>query len=311
MNANPLPEDWTSGLFARVPRTLVSVRGADRASFLHNLCTNDVRSLQTGQGCEAFFTNVQGKVLGHAFLFCLPETILIDTTEAQGGTLLPHLEKYHIREDVVLAEWDVTTVWLAGGNAWETVKPGDVRELPVLGCATWEWGGCSITGRCVPVTSPPSYFLSCVADQADALLSNLAECGLTESTQLLEELRIQAGFPTYGVDITAENLPQEVGRDQHAISFTKGCYLGQETVARIDALGHVNRCLVTLEFDDVVPPAAGEAVMHGEKTVGKVTSAVRTAPGRVLALAYVRRELVEAGEPVMTRQGAARIQAPD
>jgi tRNA-modifying protein YgfZ len=105
-----------------------------------------------------------------------------------------------------------------------------------------------------------------------------------------DALRIEAGFPLFGHDITAQNLPQEVSRDSRTISYTKGCYLGQETVARIDALGHVNRNLVRLRFLGSQIPPIGASLLAGEDSVGTVTSAAWSPHFQSpLALGYVRR----------------------
>ena len=110
------------------------------------------------------------------------------------------------------------------------------------------------------------------------------------SAEALEIVRVEARSPLYGRDITDENLPQEVGRDDQAISFTKGCYLGQETVARINAIGHVNRFLVGVKADSARVPKPGEELAAAGRTVGRITSAVWSPRyGVPLALAYVRR----------------------
>jgi folate-binding protein YgfZ len=132
-----------------------------------------------------------------------------------------------------------------------------------------------------------------------------------------EVLRIEAGTPVAGRDVTPENLPQEVARDTRAINFVKGCYLGQETVARIDAMGHVNRLLRGLLLDTRTPPPPGSAILQADgRPVGAVTSAAFS-PGRgqVVALGYVRASHVRAGtavrvsapEPGSSAQGVAAV----
>jgi folate-binding protein YgfZ len=103
--------------------------------------------------------------------------------------------------------------------------------------------------------------------------------------------RVEAGVPLFGIDFDEQNFPQEVGRDREAISFTKGCYLGQETVARIDALGHVNQRLVGVRFSGTILPDVGTELLHSGKKVGQITS-VAYSPrlNAPLALAMVRRE---------------------
>jgi folate-binding protein YgfZ len=126
----------------------------------------------------------------------------------------------------------------------------------------------------------------------------------------LEIARLEAGFPWFGIDITADNLAPEVGRDKQAISYVKGCYLGQETIARIDALGHVNRLLVGVAIEAAAVPPQGSELTAAGKTVGHVTSAVFSprlqAP---LALAYVRRGYNEPGAKLTSTAGPARVVA--
>jgi folate-binding protein YgfZ len=120
--------------------------------------------------------------------------------------------------------------------------------------------------------------------------------------------RIEAGVPLFGRDITADNLPQEIGRDQVAISFTKGCYLGQETVARIDALGHVNRQLVGVRFEGNEVPAVGTKLTAEGKEVGQVTSAAWSPKlAAPLAIALVRRGHAKAGTRLTSASGDAVI----
>jgi folate-binding protein YgfZ len=126
----------------------------------------------------------------------------------------------------------------------------------------------------------------------------------------VEAARIEAGAPLFGRDITLENLPQEVGRDAQAISFTKGCYLGQETVARIDALGHVNKLLVGVKFAGDQLPAARTPLRAGGKSAGEVTSAAWSPRlGAVLALAYVKRLLAKPGTRLESDAGSAEVVA--
>jgi folate-binding protein YgfZ len=126
--------------------------------------------------------------------------------------------------------------------------------------------------------------------------------------QIAEIVRVESGVPMYGRDITDENLPQEVNRNAQAISFTKGCYLGQETVARIDALGHVNKLLVGLKISGATVPTAGTELTAQGKVVGHVTSAVFSprlnAP---LALGYVRTGNNEVGNRVESPLGSAEV----
>ena len=126
--------------------------------------------------------------------------------------------------------------------------------------------------------------------------------------EAVEIVRVEAGWPVYGRDITDHNLPQEVDRDDLAVSFTKGCYLGQETVARIDALGHVNRKLVGVKFVGAAIPDVGMRLTSDDQEVGQVTSSVFSPRlDSPLALAYVRRAHNAPGTPLQSQVGAAEV----
>ena len=129
--------------------------------------------------------------------------------------------------------------------------------------------------------------------------------------QSVEMARIEAFTPDYGRDISADNLPQEVARDARAISFVKGCYIGQETVARLDARGHVNRTLVGVRFDGATVPEPGtELTGETGKVMGRVTSAAFSPTfAAPLALAYLRRESNQPGTKLQSAGGAGEVVA--
>lgn len=274
--------------------TRIEVSGDDRASFLHNLSTNDVKKLVPGQGCEAFFLDARGHVLAHGFLICGPTSIIIETVGGQNERLMKHLDRYLIREKVELA--DRTSEWgelLVSGAGSRQVLMSLTAELPVDRLASTETtiAGQPATVVRVEMTSADCYLLFCAAGAQQAIAETLAKAGLVScQAGSLEAARIEAGFPWYGPDMTDKNLPQEVNRDKLAISFTKGCYIGQETVARIDALGHVNKKLVRIQFAGQQLPPPGADLRAGEQTAGEVTSAAYSPRhNAAVALAYLRR----------------------
>jgi tRNA-modifying protein YgfZ len=294
-------------------RTQIELSGADRATFLHNLCTNDVRQLEVGAGCEAFLTTVQGKTLAHVFIFACPQSLVIDTVGGQGETILKHLDHYLVSEKVTLAdrsrEW--TEMLLAGEGAGPLLaRLGDVR-IPAapLSHAVFDVAGTRAWLRRVDMTSPGGFLVSARREDGAAIAAVLIGAGAARSgNAAFEAARIERGFPLFGKDLSDKNLPQEVGRDQQAISFVKGCYLGQETVARIDALGHVNRLLAGLRFAGAGVPEPGTELRAGDQVVGQVTSASYSprlqAP---LALGYVRRGSNEPGTRLNSAFGEVEV----
>jgi folate-binding protein YgfZ len=266
----------------------VTVTGKDRQSFLHNFCTNDVKRLVPGGACEAFFTNAKGKILGHGLVTCGEDELAIVGDPGQAARLVEHLDRYVIREDVQLRDTTAErSCVLACGD-----------YLPQ--CYRWNLVGNEAGG--VTWVTP---------DKLPSLMGTFLEGGVVVvSQQAFEIARIEAGFPLFGVDFDENNLPQEVGRDREAVSFTKGCYLGQETVARIDALGHVNQKLVGVRFVGSDMPEVSAAVLKEGANVGRVTSAAYSprlsAP---LALAMVRRVAIAVGTRLESAAGECEVVA--
>lgn len=290
-------------------RTQIELAGADRAVFLQRLCTNDLRKLVPGAGCEIFFTNVQGKVLGHGFVFCTPDSLVVETVPDQEHNLLQHLDRYLIRENVVLTPrtQDWAELFLAGPAAPAVLTQAG---LPVPAGRLQHENGNSprpVAVRRVELTGPNGFLLSCgrpdLPDLREALLGRgAAPCGW----RAFEAARIEAGTPFFGQDISDDHLPQEVARDALAISFTKGCYLGQETVARIDALGHVNKTLCGVRFQAM--PGPGAELSAAGKPAGIVASVAESPKlGGPLALAYVRRGHHAPGTRLESASGVAEV----
>jgi folate-binding protein YgfZ len=170
-------------------------------------------------------------------------------------------------------------------------------------------GGNDVWVRRVDLTGPDGFLIAFRRESLDTVATALIMAGAIRcGMDVFETCRIEYGTPLYGRDISEENLPQEVDRDALAINFTKGCYLGQETVARIDALGHVNRLLRGVKFAAKAVPAVGTEVLGGGKSVGSVTSACWSPRLNCpLGLAYLRRGSHEAGTKLEATAGVAEV----
>jgi len=302
-----------AGLVDFGDRTLVELTGADRARFLHNLCTNDVLKLPPQAGCEAFLTNVQGKILAHVLVFTETESLVLETVAEQGPSIVKHLDRYLVRERVVLA--DRTDDWaewfLAGPRA-----PQVLERLcgPLVPQQPWTSAQADIAGqavclRRVDIVGPSGFLIVGPRVAAAAIGDALVAAGATPvGPAAFEVARIEAGFPLYGRDITERNLPQEVARDDRTISFRKGCYLGQETVARIDALGHVNQLLVGLRFSGSEVLSPGLELFADAAKAGYVTSAAFSPRQQCgIALAYIRRGHHAPGTRLDWPEGTAEV----
>ena len=288
--------------------SVVEVSGADAGTILHNLTTNEVRALVDGEGRETFITDVRGKTLGHVCLFKHQDGLRLVGPAGKSEAICSHIDRYTIREDATAEIQDsefvgfVITPELAAGCGW----CGDVEmSLKSFACDTEidgvtlhevRWLGHSSILFCLPVAK---------AEHALEILSSLVPSGSgvqvadlmqqqVGSEAAFHQARVVEGFPWYGVDLDDSNLPQEADRDSETISFTKGCYLGQETVARLDAMGQVQKKLVRWSIAGGAP-LAGTSLSADEKKVARLTSVASTEQHGVLAIGFARRSHFEPG----------------
>jgi folate-binding protein YgfZ len=288
-------------------RSALLARGPDAVRFVDNFTTAAVSALPQGGGSEGFFTDARGHVLALANILRTADGLWLDAAAGVAASLRSHLDHYLIRERVefVDASADRTAFLLIGPAAagWLTAHADGAVPTGILHHAPLRIDGVAANVVALDWFGPDGLLLEVAADAAPQVAARLRAAGLPElDAPAVDAARIEAGSPE-PADIDAKTLPQELGRDARAISFTKGCYLGQETVARLDALGHVNRRLVVLAAAE--PPAVGAAVTAGGETVGTISSACpspRLGGGLGLALVRVRAlegaALEVAGRPV-------------
>jgi folate-binding protein YgfZ len=284
-------------------RTKIELTGKDRAAFLHNFCTNDIKPMAVEQGCEAFLCNAKGKILTHVRVFALPNALWLDAAPGQGEKIVNHLSRYIITEDVEV--FDRTAAYL---QHLQTEDPEDVPNTfsqNRLSVCVLEVAGATLQiRRCDLFNATCMHYLAPVVGGDPALKAAREARRAFASRGCYEILRIEACMPEYGQDIDESNYPQEVGRDSQTISFTKGCYLGQEPIVMIRDRGQVSRLLVGLKLlgDEPAPP--GTPLHHEGKEIGRITSScwspLMQGP---IALGYVRRGLHEPGSKVQV--GAA------
>lgn len=278
--------------------SVLDIIGTDAGQIVSNLTTNEIASLPSGQGCETFVTNVRGKMLGHVHIFRTDEGYRCVGPAGQSERLAEHVDRYTIREDaeprVLDAEFSAAV--LAPGTA--AALPVDLPEPQRPHGVSWaiaQLGSLAVQAYRVPWIGEGSLLLLALADQADELSGWLSDQPLSVADEAaFQQRRVLAGFPWYGIDLNESNLPQEADRNEQSISFTKGCYLGQETVARLDALGQVQKKLVSWSISGAVP-AAGTAVTSGEKTVGRLTSVTAGGDEDAIAIGMTRRSHFDPG----------------
>ena len=249
----------------RLPgRGLIRVTGEDRARLLHAMSTNQVQALKPGECCHTFFLNAQGRILADAWVACHTESLLLDTEPAAKDLLFAHLDKFIIADDVTLE--DVTSQLSAIGvegplaEAWPHAFP-----ISAVGRNGWR----------------------AYTDDAEGLWRSLERFAEADA-EALELVRLENGHPRCGVDILDTHLVQETGQ-MESVSFTKGCYLGQEIVERVRSRGAVHRHLRALRVAGPTVPAAMSELMVGEAKVGFITSAAYSERlGEVVALGMVK-----------------------
>jgi len=270
--------DWSD-------RALLELVGRDRATFLHNFCTNDIKGLRPGEGCEAFLTNIKGRILEHLFVFAGADSLWVDGTPGYEEAVRAHLDRYLITEQVEIHPRSAERglLWVGGPAAAAQIQSFSGVDAGGLQRLQNAWGetqdGERIHVRRFDLAGHPGWQVGVSKSAWPGVAARLEQSGVVRgSTELGEALRIEAGLPRYGRDITEEHLAQECRRTPLAISFTKGCYLGQEPIARIDALGHVNRELCVLEGDggsresSLAGESAHPVIGPGGQVVGEMTS---------------------------------------
>jgi folate-binding protein YgfZ len=300
----------------------VVVSGADRASYLQGLLTNDVVALKPGQGCYSAYLTAQGRMISDLHVYELGDVMLLTMAGDVKDAVLAKLDQFIFSEDVQLGDVTETFAQLAvvGPAAAQavvdvvgTVSADALRALPEHGNLRTEWNGGALIVARVNDTGEPGYDLFVDRAQVEALKAALAGAGVVEAdASTAEAIRIEAGVPRFHRDMDETTIPLEANIESRAISFTKGCYVGQEVVIRVLHRGHgrVARRLVGLVVDGAEAPPAGAAIRSGDREIGAVTSSARSpALERPIALGYVQRDFVEPGTKVTIGDVSAEVTA--
>ncbi|MDA1080198.1 MAG: folate-binding protein [Gemmatimonadetes bacterium] len=300
----------------RSDRLRLEFTGAQAAATLNGLLTNDVATLKPGFGHYAAALTVKGKIIADVRVFARNESYLVDTSAAAAPALLTMLRKY---VNPRLAKYEdvsatLRSIGVFGPHAARTVAAStgvaesDLSTMPEFAhiIAT---GTAAVMIARVPDLGVPGFDLLLDADVAVTTLAALAANGAVQiDAATADVLRIEAGRPLFGADFDENVLAQEAAFDRlGAISFDKGCYAGQETVARVHFRGHVNRTLRGLRGSGSLERGAELATSDGT-VVGGVRSAADSPTFGAIALAYVRREVAD-GDAVTIRASTGDVQA--
>lgn len=292
------------------PWSGLELGGGDRVRFLNGLVTCDVKALAPGAGAYGFFTTAQGKVLADAVVLADADSLWVQVAPGMVEELRAHVEKYLIADRVIVQSREdlvvVRAIGAAGERALERLFPERMPAAP--------WSHLELTRNGTAVRAvrhgrlgAPALGLVVPADAAAELLRDLSELGLAAAEpEQLERLRIEAGIARFGVDFGREHFPQETGAEAEAVSYTKGCYLGQEVVARIHYRGGVNRGLRGLHFETGSPPPLGKTLLADGHQVGRVTSAAQL-PGGAIGLSVLHKRGWEIGQRLELEGGGAAV----
>ena len=285
-------------------RGKIRVTGEDRARLLHAMTTQDVQALTPGQGCYAFFLNAQGRILGDVNIFCREDSFLLDTEPETRQKLYDHIDRYIIADDVTLEDvtGEMSTIAIEGPQSAAVLERLGA-PLPEADYATRSWSG-SIVAR-VSSTGADGYSIFMLPTKKAEIIAAL---NIPEATpEEARIVRIEHGKPRYGEEITERYLVQETAQ-LNAVSFSKGCYLGQEIVERVRSRAQIHRVLRRLTIDSLEPPPAGTKLKSGDADSAEIASAVYSPMlEKVAALAYVRTQFAEPGTEMLLRDARAVV----
>jgi folate-binding protein YgfZ len=287
------------GLLDRSERGKLALTGPDATTFLQGQVTNDVEALTPGEGCYAAFLTPKGKMLGDIRILDAGDEILLDTERPALQQLFNMIRRFSIGFQVELHKRTLERGLLSligpesDAIAGITHLPSaEHSHLPV------EIGG--IAARAI--RTDVGIDLLCDATHTDSLRAAVEDAGgVPVSEAAVESLRVERGRPRYGVELDDTVIPQEAGLNDRAVSFTKGCYVGQETVARLHYRGKPNRHLRGLRL--AAPAATGDEVRFESRVVGRLASIAESPDLGWIALALIRRE-ADPGAEVVVGSGA-------
>jgi folate-binding protein YgfZ len=287
-------------------RGLLEITGKDRQRFLNAYVTCEVKGLAPGQGVYGFFTNPQGRILSDLILAALDDRFWLLVGSGQEEALIGHLQKYILADRVEIRPLvDIVPLALIGPGAAAALGASAPTE-------SWQHVRTTVAGVAVVLQraerfGQPAWILWVPSAEAGDLLERLVQTGAAKPVgfEALEVLRAEAGIGRFGRDFGPDNFPQETGAEEAAVSYTKGCYLGQEVVARIHYRGGVQKGLRGLAFEPGTTAAPGTELFFEGRSAGVATTVVHSfALGRPLGLGILHKRAAEPG----TRLGMDSIE---
>jgi tRNA-modifying protein YgfZ len=308
----------TVALFDTNWHVILALSGRDRVKYLHNVSSNDIKSLAEGRGTLALLLNPQGHILAELEVYALPEKLLVLSHASLRERTAATLKKYIIGSQVQVEDLTekMGSFAIEGPRAAAVVErvcevalaglpEMSIRETSIDGasCYLLRRSHFGATGAEIiaPRESLPALWRKFLAEVR-------AEAGQPIGMAAFHSLRLEAGLPWFPADFNDAMIPHEAALETTHISFTKGCYTGQEIVERVRSRGHVNRKRVSLTFSTPAPPAPGTKLRAAGAEVGYITSAAFSpAAGSAIGMGYLRREHFVPGSTVEFDAGTAEV----
>jgi len=284
------------GLLDRSGRISLTVGGPEAGEYLQGQVTNDVENLASGSGCYAALLDRKGHLQADMrILRVADDQFWIDTEAAAGKRVLKHLSMYKIGRDV--------TVDAADRRIFSLIGPGSLEVAGLAPGDEYESTAATIAGaECLVVATNLGLDVIAPGDSAEAVTDELvSRRAVPVSEAAVEILRVESGRPRFGQDMTEASMPAEAGIVERAVNFTKGCYIGQEPVARLHHRGKPNRHLRGLRFKG--PVEAGSSVHLGDRELGAVGTAVISPATGSIGMAILRKEAEPGATVTVTTSG--------
>ncbi|MGV3773909.1 MAG: YgfZ/GcvT domain-containing protein [Verrucomicrobiales bacterium] len=304
------------GLIDFSHRSRVCLLGADRKQFLHGQVTNNIKQLEPGHGCRAALVTAKGKVESDLNVYCLEEELLLDFEPGYAAKIMERLEKYIIADDVQVVDVAPHFMMLSaqGPKAAEFLAQANIEISPMAPVRSIHklshQLGFEFYAAHLPRFGTDGWDLFVPTEHGEAYASELTQAvqsmkGGWAGETACELARIEAGIPRFGIDFDESNLAPETGLESDGIHYSKGCYIGQEVIARIRTYGQVAKALRVLQFDGVAEaPRPKTKLIFGGREVGYVTSAILShKTSRFVGLGYLRKEVNKPGDSVAIEGG--------
>ncbi len=317
-----------AGIMDLTHRGKILISGKDRTKFLQNILSQDINALTPGTGAHAALLNTKGHMLAYMRIFSDDDSFLIDTETGEADKIIQILNRYLFREDVKIEDVTmkyglVTVQGPNSGNIICRISGDDIKKMNECSLLNLTFNGiqCKIvrttfTGEYGCTIYIPRDFLRNIWDEI--LISPPSVAGSSDKMtpfghDAFNSLRIEAGIPLYSVDMDEETIPIEANLDQ-AISYTKGCYIGQETIARIKYKGHVNRTMTGFLIEGNIIPVKGDRIYNTPDNTGHnigfiTSSCLSPSLKRIISLGYLKTGYNESGNKVIIKKDSGTISA--